>query len=152
MVVGLPGAGKSHYVQAHSGPWAVRVEDYWKDSLPTGSRHQASILTALQGGQNCLIADIEFCNPARREEVRRTLQKAIPALRIEHHYFANDPAQCKLNVEERARNDPQRDASGEKRKIEQLSARYRIPPGAPVMPVWRPSAVVSNPGAVEPLR
>jgi predicted kinase len=137
-VVGLPGSGKSHYVQRLRTSCAgVCAEDYMANSHNNSarfvdSRYYVDLVRDLREGQDCVIADIEYCDSWRRAEVEEVVRREAPAATIEWHCFQNDPQQCRANVDRRGRAS----AENEKRKICELSAKYQIPLGAKVIPVW----------------
>jgi len=140
VVVGLPGSGKSHHVQElRTNCAGVCAEDYMANSLGdsprfTDSRHYGDLISDLRAEKDCVIADIEYCDTWRRVEVEEVVSRDVPGVTIEWHCFENNPSQCEANVDRRSRES----AEEEKRKIRSLSAKYHIPSGAEVIPVWTP--------------
>ena len=76
------------------------------------------------------IADPHFCKPSVRQKAEHILQDAY-GVKPEWIFFANDPAQCKLNVQARA------DGRKVLGMIHAMSQVYLIPPHAQVLSVWR---------------
>jgi hypothetical protein len=85
-----------------------------------------ALVEALKAGHDCVIADIEFCRPRRRDVVVKTLQAELVGLEIEYHCLRNQPELCIRNVVARQR----RGADEERRKILELSREYVLPTGA----------------------
>lgn len=137
VVVGLPGAGKSTLLKAlsmNSDYWIV--EDFMKDSIShspgiTCSKHYSEIVRLLRSKTVCVIADIAFCDTARRLELQAVFTADVADLLIEWRFFANDADACRRNVEKRKRTE----RNEELEKINVLSERYFIPEGAATIPV-----------------
>lgn len=133
IVIGLPGAGKSWLIsnQLRQKISGLCVHDFHGNafdhsSLVTKSRHYVAVLEALKAGHDCVIADIEFCRPTRRDIVARTFQAELPGLEINYHCLRNQPDRCRKNVLKRNRKN----ANEECGKIVELSKEYVLPPGA----------------------
>jgi hypothetical protein len=80
------------------------------------------------------IADPHFCKSSVRQKAGHILQDAY-GVTPEWIFFANDPAQCKLNVITRA------DGRKVMGMVHAMSQVYEIPPHATMIPVWRPQSV-----------
>ncbi len=143
LIVGLPGSGKSHLVgeiAATLPSVGLIAPDFMKDSighLPrvASSRHFAGLVSALQQGHDCVIADIEFCRQSKREELAQALAASGVPASLRWIFFENDPAACKRNATARRRQS----LSEEFEKIDVLSGEYTIPPDAETKPVWKPA-------------
>lgn len=79
------------------------------------------------------IADPHFCKTSVRQKAEHLLQDAY-GVKPEWIFFANDPAQCKLNVLTRADG---RQVMG---MIHAMHQVYEIPPHVDAIPVWRPNS------------
>jgi len=151
VVVGLPGSGKSHHVRRlRANCQGVCAEDFMARSHDnsgrfTDSRYYADLVRDLRDGKDCVIADIEYCDTWRRVEVEEVIARDVPSVIIEWHFFENNPSQCEANVSHRGRAR----AEEERRKIHRLSRKYKIPPGAKVIPVWTPDGTHGDDG-IEP--
>lgn len=133
VVVGLPGSGKSRLIDERLGQTVtgLRVHDFHADAIDGSpevkkSRHYIPLVQKLKAGHDCVIADIEFCRPGRRDAFVRTLQEALPGLEVEFHCLRNQPDRCIRNVLSRCRKS----VDEERRKILELSNDYTLPAGA----------------------
>lgn len=133
MVIGLPGSGKSWLIdnQLKQSVSGICVHDFHGNAIDnspevTKSRHYYDLLEALKAGHDCVIADIEFCRPVRRDRVIEAVQEEIPNLVVEHHCFRNQPDKCIRNITNRNRDT----SDEERRKVTRLSQSYILPAGA----------------------
>jgi 5-(carboxyamino)imidazole ribonucleotide mutase len=138
-IAGLPGSGKSHRVrdlaQECSG---VRSEDFHAHAHDNSqavekSKHFEELIRDLRAGKNCVVADIIFCEAARRTALEMSVKRNVPGVQIRWEYFENDAEQCRRNVISRARGTVEEQL----RMVGVLSAKYAIPPAAAVLPVWK---------------
>jgi hypothetical protein len=119
-VIGLPGSGKSHYLDKFkNNPDYLIIDDPKNISeIP------------LDISKNILIADCHLCRTTVRDSFKNIITKLLPNHSIEIVFFENNPTQCLKNVE--YRNDG--------RKVEatiiQYSKKYEIPEGSKVIPVF----------------
>lgn len=138
VVVGLPGSGKSTFVEKMKLEGAgFCVHDFHADAYMNSpqvehSRHYPDLVRNLHCGVDCVIADIAFCDPARRVSLEQTLQGEIPNLRITWTYFENAPEKCARNIKRRARSSLAADMDA----LWKHSAVYRIPHGVSIIPVY----------------
>lgn len=117
LLIGLPGSGKTHWINAHKDDYEMIFDDLNRDTLPAA-------LKAIGTVETMVIADPHLC-------VHENLSKAKELFNecdIEEIYFENNPTQCKSNVE--YRNDGRR-VNG---LIEMYSKIYNPPINA--TPVW----------------
>jgi len=140
VVVGMPGSGKSHYIEKHKSHYpGTCTQDYMRNSYNnsihfTDSQHYDKLVLNLRNGNDSIIADIEFCDTWRRVEIEEVIRRDVPGVEIEWRFFENDPAKCEANAETRARKN----IDEEKKKIRELSRKYIVPPGAIVLRIWEP--------------
>jgi hypothetical protein len=135
---GLPGSGKSFYM-------AALVERGWKQfddfqsNAPSDStdfrdsRQFADLVTALEAGQRCVVADIRVIHLPYRESALRALTSAIRAVTLQFQIFENRPEICSRNVE----RDPDRRLEERLCAIRHWSNYHSIPSGAVLLKVWR---------------
>lgn len=138
IIVGLPGAGKSHRVdELRHVTSGICIPDFMKDSIEDSARfihsqYYPQLIDDLRDGKDCVIADVAFCKTGRRAEAEQVVVHDVPGVTIEYEFFENDPAKCGINALHRNR----RNVDEELQKIDDLSAEYDIPPGAKLLPVW----------------
>lgn len=139
IVVGLPGSGKSRWVDEHRAGFAGVVNaDYFEDSLVptfrfTDSRHYRPLIAALRAGQDCLIADIAFCDTLRRVEATQVLACDAPMAVVQWVFFENNADACMANI----RADGGARLLNRLRNFSLFAHKYHIPPGVNALPVWR---------------
>jgi AAA domain len=141
VIVGLPGAGKTHLVRQLSESYpGVCEEDYHAHAnnhspLVTASRHYPRLIAALRAGQDCAIADIAFTCSWRRFELEQVLRSDVADVVVDWVYFANELEKCIANIRRRARPNQSEEISLARR----LSPCYFVPQGVAVTPVWEPT-------------
>ena len=140
IVVGLPGSGKSYYINYRKEKYpGICVEDFMAHSIEdsinfTHSSHYQELIKSLQSGKDCIIADITFCKTIRRIDFIKTIRKDVKDVVLEWIFFENDLLQCQANILYRGRPK----ANEEINSAQYLSLRYIIPEATVVIPVWRP--------------
>ncbi len=149
---GLPGSGKSTYLNRYrSGGYQV-FDDFMKNSIRhcrafPFSRHFVDIVTALRRSDPCVIADIRLCEDAFRRDVADILAELVSSLSIEWHCFdCRTPEAisiCRDNVLFRAETTT-RHSEHALRSIEEFAPRYSIPDGAAIHPVVRARTAAPN--------
>jgi hypothetical protein len=136
-IAGLPGSGKSYYIDSLSVPGHV-AHDFMAGASGArlaDSRHLVPLTRALNAGLDSLACDINFCLAPRRAELQAVIRELAPGARVEWRYFENAPDLCLANVRRRVRIR----VSREEELIRKLSAQYAVPDGAATLPVWRPT-------------
>jgi len=147
ILIGLPGAGKSKYLDANFHDYCLShrsFDDFHKDAKGDSTAFDQSqsyepLKKKLQEGKDCVISDVEYCRCHRLTQAKEALEKLfhqlnIP-LRIEYLYLENNPNACRHNVVDRFNEYPSRDYLSELAKIDCLSAVYTIPPEHQPIPV-----------------
>ena len=137
---GLPGSGKTSYARTLAEHGWRLFDDFQKRAYNDSaafrdSRHFPELLEAIRKGTRCIVADIRVVHAEYRADAQRTLRRELGDVAIEVCLFANDPAQCAQNI----RNAPERRMEKRLEGIVFWSKHYSCPPGARVIPVWRPS-------------
>jgi hypothetical protein len=143
VVCGLPGSGREEHltgVQRGGG----RVFDRYHEAAinhdphPMSSRYAGAVLRELESGGVVTISDVAFCSAPVQDALLAEFRQRVPGLLIQTISFANDPAQCRLNVAARAAREPGHDVGFELRQIDQFSPGY-VPDGhiLPVTPWTR---------------
>jgi hypothetical protein len=147
IICGLPGSGKSKWIEDHKGEFPGCVSDDFHanaiddDSALRKSRDFNKLKKALQEGRNSCIADIAYCGSAHRETITRELEAIRGEMDFEIRWvaFEKDPDACLLNI----LKDPKR--TGERRydrirKVMELYRKYSpVPEWAEVVPVHKGS-------------
>ena len=139
VVVGLPGAGKSTKLQQiRLSLTGLSVEDFHGNAFHDSpavkdSRHYHALLEALRAGHSCVIADIAFCDPVRRNRLQQAILAELPELQIEWIYFDNAPKKCESNIRHRNRQLIEKDLEA----LANFAGRYVIPDGVTPIPVWQ---------------
>jgi hypothetical protein len=108
MICGLPGSGKSHWIEQHKSEFEERViPDFFKDALGHDSggglkfwqaQYYPELIVNLRSGKDCCIADVEFCRLEVRDAAEKLLREAVPGLIIEWIAFTNTPSTCEANI------------------------------------------------------
>ncbi|HWE36609.1 MAG TPA: AAA family ATPase [Isosphaeraceae bacterium] len=139
IIAGLPGSGKSHLVrELHESTSGSRVEDYMKESKDNSSRmvhsqHFEKLIEDLSKGLDCVIADIVFCEAARREEIESAVKEKVRDVEIEWVYFENDPVACAVNATRRNMEKLIKQIQ----RIDELSKKYDVPKDIGIKPVFK---------------
>jgi hypothetical protein len=138
LVAGLPGCGKTTLLAQMNAADVVIFDDfkasaYHDSSAFRDSRRYSVLVSALRRGEDCVVADIDFCSAAARSDAERVLLESVEGVKVEWQFFANDPTACEANIWLRRRESMDRDI----RKLHQYAATYIVPAHATVLPVGR---------------
>ncbi|MGB0155433.1 MAG: hypothetical protein ACPGFB_15505 [Verrucomicrobiales bacterium] len=141
VLIGMPGAGKSTRIDNVLEPTTdgMCVHDFQKGVLkekrfPANSQYLEALIDCLNLGQDCVIADIQFCRKDRREQIIGAIADRVPNLSIEYQCFENDPDRCRANAIERDGPKLERELE----KITEITEVYSIPAGAEMLEVSDP--------------
>jgi hypothetical protein len=134
IVAGLPGAGKTTYLQRLKEQRVVQwyYDDFQdasrnKSPDPRLSRYYGSLIKHLRKGYTVAVADIRYCVPDEIQQLLGAIQQALPgSISVEVHYFENDQARCLINAKKRAELTRTRDFSYEQGLIKHYGSRYAI--------------------------
>jgi hypothetical protein len=112
IVIGLPGSGKTHYLEELKAQKKIMsyYDDYQKksygnDNDPILSRHYGPLLSKLKRGQTVAIADINYTRKDELDAVVASVLRVLPEIKVELHYFENNPQKAIINIKTRARED-----------------------------------------------
>ncbi len=140
-VTGLPGSGKSHYLDRLGREGFERFDDFKSGAVDNSPAFKASsrfaaLVVALRKGGNCAVGDIDFCRATARAEADTVIRLEVPTAEVEWRCFENDPRQCRANILSRCRPSVDRDLL----KLDEFAVSYSTPDGCLVLPVWRPQS------------
>jgi len=140
IVIGLPGSGKSYFLDrlVNNGtlPEERTCADYFrgsKDNILEVPRSPffEPMISSLKRELDCAIADISFCEVRHLRALVATVLAEVPTVTIKRIYFRNDLDACRRNVWGSA-NEAARLA-----EIERLSHVYVIPSGEEAREVFK---------------
>ena len=146
MICGLPGSGKSHWIEQHEKEFARVIPDFFKNALFNCSdggrkfwrgRSYPELIVDLRSGRQCCIADVILCRAEARDSAEKVLREAVPGIEITWLAFENKPELCERNVkydhERKGRNLEHR-----LQTIRELAPAYSIPDNAAALPIGTP--------------
>ena len=141
IIAGLPGSGKSTLIDCIAAEYDGVVAHDVMDGAPspefTASLHYAKLIRDLRDGKRCLIADVVFCDPSKRNTAKRIVTGLVPGVVFDEKFFSNELDACLANIEERVRKYP-RNKEFEIQVAQELTQIYVIPDGVFPIPVYRP--------------
>ena len=150
IVVGLPGSGKTTYLEGNfHGRFFDDFHGGSVNDIPTlpNSRHCSAVREALQTGLDFAISDIAYCESARLEQIKKEFRRLGGELGIEIEtseiYFANSPSICKHNIARRFNGEKTDKYSLQVRLIDELSSKYMCS-AVGILPVITPCTKVGN--------
>jgi hypothetical protein len=138
IIVGLPGCGKTTYVEELRQEGWADFDDFKSGALDNSSEFRKSsrfeaLVASLHAGRRCVVADIDFCCANSREEACNVLSSLLPGLNIRWCFFAPDTGACEKNVRLRNRIGS---LDSDLAMLRKYSVAYCIPHGAEVRPIW----------------
>jgi hypothetical protein len=149
MICGLPGSGKSHWIEQNGSEFEQRIiPDFFKDALGNDSggglkfwrgKYYPELIVNLRGQKDCCIADVEFCRLEVREAAEKLLREAVSGLIIEWIAFKNEPSLCEANI----RHDHAKKGRNIEHRLnalKRLVPLYELPLEAQILPVGGPMA------------
>ncbi|MBI1877489.1 MAG: AAA family ATPase [Chloroflexi bacterium] len=153
IVVGLPGSGKTfnlpRFKKEHNAEYlrdSFKKNAFHDSGWITNSRHYVDLISQLRNGNNCIIADIDFCREEAREEAMAAIQYHVPGVEVQWICFENNPDQCRKNV-----ISSKRAVEGRLPRIEEFTKLYTYPPEALLIPVGDGSGSAPVPIGIEGL-
>lgn len=136
MVAGLPGCGKTTYLEELQRDGWLTFDDFKAGAIDNSpsfhkSRRLGALFAGVREGHKCVVADIDFCKNESREEAENVLGVAAPGLKMRWCFFAHDERSCEENIRWRNRDS----LSDDLRELRKYSRIYSIPKGADVRSV-----------------
>jgi len=132
-LLGLAGSGKSPLAEEISTRTGAEIFEGTE-----GERKEEllrAIVQALNAGKDCVVEEIAYCMPSRREQIVAFLCNKVPNVEIEWACFENDLESANWNVRHRKHKS---DAVQEHLHINQCyHGLYIYPGGANVIPIKR---------------
>lgn len=145
LVGGLPGSGKSYHLKGLEDQGCKVFDDFQARAANDSdqfehSRRFQELVGDLRTGRTCVVADIRVIHKPYRASAQAALARNLGAVELECHLFENDPRRCAENVQRSQERDP----TSRLREIRHWTNHYSRPPGARVLPVWRPESTKKN--------
>ncbi|MFZ2193788.1 MAG: AAA family ATPase [Candidatus Moraniibacteriota bacterium] len=141
-IVGLPGSGKTKYVEEINSDNEFEVLDDFKGNAIlnksdfTFSSRYCDLINYLKSNKNCIVTDIDFCKIISREEAEIVINGWELGVEIEWVFFENNPEQCTNNVKERAIRSGKNEDDA-LLNIKKYTSEYNIPIGIKTLDVWK---------------
>jgi len=150
VVAGLPGSGKSQIKEQFKDLEDRFFDDYHASATGDSPEMEAGrrypeLKAALDGGQDCLIAEPAYCWKQRRHYLTKWMRKYYPNYMIEWKFFENNVSQCVLNILHR--NKTEFRGFKDLQLAANLTLQYDIPAGSEQMKVWDEPKLLSPTGA-----
>jgi hypothetical protein len=126
-ILGLCGAGKTWLADR-----IVASAKFDGDFLNDPTQH-AALITALRSGQDCVVAEIAYCQETYRQQIVQELTMAVPGVMIKWLCIENDLFRANKNCHERTNKG---EAVGHVAINRQVSPVYTYPEGAVILRMW----------------
>jgi G3E family GTPase len=103
LIAGLPGSGKSTCIDNnYPDDKYKRFDDYKNKAINlkfNSSRHFEKLIENLKNSNDCVLSDIDFCDPKSRTEAQTFLEELVPEATIQWIFFENNPVACRNNLD-----------------------------------------------------
>ena len=128
LLAGLPGCGKTTYLSRLCAEGWMVFDDFKSHAIDHDpafwkSRKFRTLITALEDGLRCAVADVSFCRSHYREQADAVLSKELPLITPEWQFFANNYALSEERIRSRYRPSLEMDRS----VLRELTEVYQIP-------------------------
>ena len=131
-LLGLAGSGKTHRAEQIARDTGAKIFEGIASDLNPGMLSE--IVQRLKDGKSCIVEEIAFCIPAKREMVIAQLGASVPDAEIEWVCFENDLESANWNVRHRKnKGDIENHIAWNKRWFN----LYKYPDGAVPIPITR---------------
>lgn len=138
-VAGLPGSGKSTYVERIAKQNGVRsISDITQNCW----LNWPHLTSSLRTGFDCIIDSATFTAPQGRKDLEDRLKKDGVEVDIEWRFFENNPTACLTNILRDGILKPEREFHVRLQRLFEREPYYVIPDGATVIPVYNPGTVI----------
>ena len=128
-VAGLPGSGKSTYIEQLDGVRAL------SDITQNGWLNWPHLVSSLLTGFDCIIDSAKFTVQQGRKDLEDRLKKEGLDIEVEWYYFENNPNACLTNILRDGILKPEREFHIRLQRLFELAPHYVIPEGVVTLPV-----------------
>ena len=143
IIVGLAGSGKSKLLsswQADDPSIAICDEGF----LPFEASYLQlpkvqTLLASLRAGLPAAAVEIGYMSAQHRDHLTEFIERELPSVHLEWHFFLLDLSQCKNNLIQRAMEGDSRSVVEHVQMNARLSPQISIPNDAILHHVWRPT-------------
>lgn len=129
-LLGLAGSGKSFLAEKLKKQTGAEIFEGTEGE----QSHKQRMLQHLAKGGNCIVEEIAYCLPSRREAIVSNLCSVVPDIEIEWVCFENDLESANWNVRNRKNKE---DVRGHLRINQCYHGLYIYPGGAKLIPIAR---------------
>lgn len=140
-VVGLPGSGKSHYVNAQAKKHGYKVAS---DITQNDWRAWPWVRDQLSQGNDCIIDSATFTDLSARSTLEGMVESV--SAKVEWRFFEANKDACLTNIIRDMLLKKDRDYHGRMRSFLRRAPLYKVPEGAKkILPVYSPCDYVDLP-------
>jgi hypothetical protein len=134
-VVGLPGSGKTHYVERQGKEHGyVAVSDVYQNNWERWTR----VVEAVKQGQDIIIDGALFTEPDGMATLSERIRKLPVAVEVEWRFFEADKNACLVNILRDMILKEGREYHGRLRSFFRRAPGYVVPDGATILKVYKP--------------